>query len=92
MKATFIGVSYQREGTWNVKYLEYKYRGHNYFVRDAGWMNSAFDETLYLQHKREQERIDKIVEQQNVSQNDINYEDTVEYALDMLFDYWENGE
>lgn len=92
MKATFIGVSYQREGTWNVKYLEYEYRGHSYFVRDAGWMPSAFDETLYLQHKREQERIDKIIEQQNISQTDIKYEDTVDYALDMLFDYWENGE
>ena len=92
MKATFIGVSYQREGNWNVKYLEYSYKGHTYFVRDAGWMPSAYDETLYLQHKREQERIDRIIEEENKPHEPVKYEDTPEYALKLLYDFWDSEE
>ena len=58
MKAKFIGKVYDRCG----KYvdLEYEYKGHTYFIRNH-FSGNAMDESLYQQHKKEQERIDNLI-------------------------------
>ena len=58
MKAKFIGKVYDRYG----KYvdLEYEYKGHTYFIRNH-FPGNAMDESLYQQHKKEQERIDNLI-------------------------------
>ena len=58
MKAKFIGKVYDRYG----KYvdLEYEYKGHTYFIRN-NFSGNAMDESLYQQHKKEQERIDNLI-------------------------------
>lgn len=58
MKAKFIGKVYDRYG----KYvdLEYEYKGHTYFIRN-NFSGNAMDESLYRQHKKEQERIDSLI-------------------------------
>ena len=58
MKAKFIGKVYDRYG----KYvdLEYEYKGHTYFIRNH-FSGNAMDESLYQQHKKEQERIDNLI-------------------------------
>ena len=58
MKAKFIGKVYDRYG----KYvdLEYEYKGHTYFIRNH-FSGNAMDESLYQQHKEEQERIDNLI-------------------------------
>ena len=62
MKAKFIGKVYDRYG----KYvdLEYEYKGHTYFIRN-NFSGNAMDESLYQQHKEEQERIDNLINNNN---------------------------
>ena len=58
MKAKFIGKVYDKYG----KYvdLEYEYKCHTYFIRNH-FSGNAMDESLYQQHKKEQERIDNLI-------------------------------
>ena len=58
MKAKFIEKVYDRYG----KYvdLEYEYKGQTYFIRNH-FSQNAMDESLYQQHKKEQERIDNLI-------------------------------
>ena len=58
MKAKFIGKVYDRYG----KYvdLEYEYKDYTYFIRNH-FSGNAMDESLYHQHKKEQERIDNLI-------------------------------
>lgn len=58
-RAQYIGKSRNRDGyTTN---LFYKYRGHEYVITDYGW--KGYSVTLAEQHRQEQERIDRIIEE-----------------------------
>ena len=89
-KATFVGKSYSYEDNWRVTYLEYEYRGRRYFVVDRGWKASAYDESLYCQHQNEQDRIDRIIEEENKPKQPVSYEDTAEYGFELFWEYVES--
>lgn len=92
-KAQFVGRTHFREGNRTYTSMEYSYKGRTYFVEDHGW-HSASDEALWMQHKREQDRIDKLIElkdKEPVELVDTN-NDPVTDCLDKLFDYWNGNE
>lgn len=92
-KATYKGKSYGRGYDRGTTYLFYEYRGHEYMVEDRHWMPAASDMTLAEQHRREQARIDELIEQENkpVTHETVRYEDTAEYAIDQFMRFM-NGE
>ena len=57
MKATFKQSWYERNGKYQLKVLEYEYRGHKYCV----YIGDTQD-TLYEQHQKEQNAIDRCIE------------------------------
>ena len=79
MKAKFIGKVYDRYG----KYidLEYEYKGHTYFIRNH-FSGNAMDESLYQQHKKEQERIDNLINNKTETKKEGSFD--FEEILNML--------
>lgn len=69
-----------------VQYGLFSYRDREYMVRYAGW-NAASDEEPAMQHKREQRRIDELLDQQKPDET-TKYEDTVEYAMELFMQDW----
>lgn len=90
-KATYKGKSYGRGYDRGTTYLFYEYRGHEYMVEDRHWMPAASDMTLAEQHRREQARIDRLIEEHDKAQNPCRYEDTADYAFDQFMRFM-NGE
>lgn len=87
-KAEYIGKSrdkYSNHGGYAV-YLFYKYRGREYMITDT---HNGYSETLAEQHKREQERIDREIKEENKPQKEYKYEDTAEYGFKLFWDYVE---
>ena len=79
MKAKFIGKVYDRYG----KYvdLEYEYKGYTYFIRNH-FFGNAMDESLYQQHKKEQERIDNLINNKTETKKEGSFD--FGEILDML--------
>lgn len=90
-KATYEGKSYGHGYDKGTTYLFYRYRGHEYMVEDRHWMPAASGMTLAEQHRREQTRIDRLIEEHDKPQKPCHYEDTADCAIDQLMRYW-NGE
>lgn len=67
-------------------FVEYEYRGETYEVEYATCINYLCTAPR-IQHQTEQDRIDNLLERQSREPQEIPYEDTVEYALEMFFDY-----
>ena len=66
--------------------LFYEYRGMEYMIRDAGWKMSPLD-SIPIQHKKEQKKIDDILEQKNKDKDKTyKYEDTADYGLNLFFE------
>lgn len=87
-KAEYIGKvtdKYPTHGGHAVN-LFYRYRGHEYMVTD---MHNGYSETLAEQHKREQKKIDRIIEEQF---NPSIHTEPAEIGLNMFFDYVETGD
>ncbi len=82
IKGYFTASEYGRR----IRYGEFEYRGRTYFVRYAGWF-AASDEEPWMQHKKEQERIDRIIEDESKPQKEYKPEDSAEYALDQFLNY-----
>jgi len=79
MKASFISATRTYDG--KLKNLIYSYRGYEYMITDYGWYgNGSVSESLSFQHKQEQNRIDKIIEDKNKPQKETN---------GFYFDYYE---
>lgn len=84
-KAKFIGVCNKNprdRHAWEHTEFIYEYRGHQYLVtkHNNGY---AFD-SLVSQHRREQERIDREIEEANKPIPEWTYEGSAQQA----FDYW----
>lgn len=79
-KAKFIGKTFGRNqfGYHSIE-LEYEYRGHRYFVYDYG---IGVDCPLWKQHKEEQGKIDRYIEDEN---KPANPENNADIGLDMFF-------
>ncbi len=69
-------------------YLFYEYRGHEYMVCDE---HNGYSEPMWLKHRKEQEQIDRWIEEENVPEKEYRYEDTAEYGFNLFWDYV-NGE
>ena len=64
MKATFNGSWYEKNGKYQLKVLEYKYRGYKYCV----YIGDTQD-TLFEQHQKEQNVIDSYIEAEERAKN-----------------------
>mgnify|MGYP003295212566 FL=1 len=86
MKAKFIGKVKDPNGYST--HLMYEYRGHQYMICDH---NNGCSNTLSSQHKWEQERIDRIIEDEAKVKGPAAYEDTADYAMEMFMKSFEEG-
>lgn len=91
-KATFIRKYHGHGYDAHMVYLVYSYRGHEYTVEEN---LAQGNEPLAWQHRDEQDRIDRLIEQEeqekNAQQKPCRYEDTAQYAFDQFLNYV-NGE
>ena len=86
MKAKCKGYFTVNEYGRKTRYGEFEYRGHTYLVRYAGWF-SASDEEPWMQHKEEQERIDRIIEDDSKPEKEYKQEDSAEYGFNLFWQY-----
>lgn len=91
MKAKYIGKYYGTGYNRHMIYFEYEYRGYTYTI----YKNTAKgNEPLNWQHKAEQARIDKIIEEKE-KQKQYTKEEVekaqkeLKNAIDLLFMTWE---
>lgn len=79
-KAKFIGKTYGTGYNRDFVYLEYEYRGHTYEVYEN---RARGNEPLAWQHRNEQARIDRLIEDAEKPQksNPIDWDE----VFDMLF-------
>lgn len=70
-------------------HLFYEYRGHEYMITDE---RNGYSEPLWVKHKNEQERIDKIIELENKPHKPVSYEQTAQAGFDLFWDYVEGKE
>ena len=66
--------------------LVYRYRGHEYVVTDG---HNGYSETLAEQHRREQQRIDKLLEEEQRQLPPEPHSSKVDEAIDMFLRYCE---
>lgn len=81
-KAKYLGKVYDKNGY--AVHLFYEYRGHEYMITDE---HNGYSEPLWVKHKYEQERIDRMIEEKSKPQKEYKYEDTADYALDVFMDF-----
>ena len=91
MKAKYIGKYYGTGYNRHMIYLEYEYKGYTYTVYEN---MAKGNEPLSWQHKAEQARIDKIIEekekQKQYTKEEIEKaQKELENAIENLFMYWE---
>lgn len=79
-KRKYCGKGFDRDSV----YLIYEYRGKEYIVYEN---RAKGNEPLAWQHKNEQARIDKEIEEENKSKKEARYEDTAEYGFNL---FWES--
>lgn len=90
-KAKFIGVASNRNPldrhAWEHTELVYSYRGHEYIVTkdNNGYMGTP----MWVQHKEEQERIDRMIEQQGKPIPAWKYEGSAQEGFDVFWEYVE---
>jgi len=83
-KATYKGKVKDRNGY--AVHLFYEYRGKEYMITDE---HNGYSETMYEKHKKEQERIDREIEDEAKIQKPVRYEDTAEYGFNLFWEYVE---
>lgn len=86
-KAKFTGKVRDKNGY--AVHLFYEYRGREYMITDE---HNGYSEPLWVKHKNEQDRIDKIIEEENRPRREVKYEDTGEYGFNLLWEFWEEVE
>ena len=84
-KAKFIRKYYGRGYDRAFVYLVYEYSGHEYTVYEN---RAQGNEPLAWQHRAEQDQIDRLIEEQSRPKKPYRYEDSAQYALDLLFEAW----
>lgn len=76
----YYGTGYDRDYV----YLVYEYRGHEYTVYEN---TAKGNEPLAWQHRNEQARIDRLIEEQSRPKKPYRYEDSAQHGIDCFFDY-----
>lgn len=91
-KATFVRKYYGHGYDAHMVYLDYMYRGHEYTVEENLLQGNR---PLAWQHRDEQSRIDRLIEQEERGKEReaeaSRYEDTAQYAFDQFYKFL-NGE
>jgi len=82
MKAKYTGKVRDRNGY--AVHLFYEYRGHEYMITDE---HNGCSETMAEQHRWEQERIDKLIEEQNKPREAFDYEKSAQCGFDLFWEY-----
>lgn len=70
-------------------FVEYEYRGKTYEVEYSN-CNTYLCTAPSVQHRDEQAKIDKLIEQEAKPKKEVKYEDTAEYGFNLFWDYVEN--
>lgn len=86
-KAKFTGKCYDKNGY--AVHLFYEYRGREYMITDE---RNGYSEPLWVKHKNEQDRIDKIIEMENKPRKPYKYEDTAEAGFELFWEFVEGEE
>ena len=81
-KATYKGKVKDRYS--RAVHLFYEYRGHEYMITDE---HNGYSETIAEKHRKEQERIDREIEEASKPQKETRYEDTAEYGFNLFWEY-----
>lgn len=81
-KAKFIGKVKDKNGY--AVHMFYEYRGHEYMITDE---HNGYSEPMFVKHKNEQERIDKIIEEEQKPKKPYKYEDSGEYGFNLFWEY-----
>ena len=84
MKAKFL---FAYSPSWQYTDIYYEYRGYKYSV--VKYNNGCLDEPLREQHKREQRKIDELIEEKSKPIEPVS-NDVCE-AFDKLYNYFETG-
>lgn len=82
VKAEYIGKVRDKNGY--AVHLFYKYRGREYMVTDE---HNGYSEPMWVKHKNEQERIDRIIEEESRPASEVKYEDTAEYGFNLFWEW-----
>lgn len=86
-KAVYKGKTRDKNGY--AVHLFYEYRGREYMITDE---HNGYSEPMWVKHKNEQERIDKIIEFENEQKGKEQiYKGSAQEGFDLFWDYVENG-
>lgn len=89
-KATFIRKYYGKEFERDFVFLVYEYRGHEYTVYEN---RANGNEPLSWQHKSEQARIDRLVEDWESKPKKLyRYEDSAQCGIDKFSEFLSTGD
>ncbi len=83
-KAEFKGKAYDKNGY--AVHLFYEYRGREYMITDE---RNGYSEPLWVKHKNEQERIDRIIEEESKPKKPYRYEDSGEAGFELFWEFVE---
>lgn len=87
-KAKFLGACKSNpfdRHAWEHTDLLYEYRGHQYIVTRHN--NGYSSDTLAMQHKQEQARIDDLIEHENDPIPEWKYEGSAQEGFDLFWEY-----
>ena len=87
MKAVYKGKVHDRNGY--AVHLFYEYRGHEYMVTDE---HNGYSEPMSVKHRNEQERIDRMIEDEKKPKKEYRYEDSAWAGFDLFWEYVNGGE
>ena len=87
--ATFIRKYYGKGFERDFVFLVYGYRGHEYTVYEN---RAKGNEPLAWQHRSEQAKIDRLIEEWNKPKKPYRYEDSAQYGLDLFFEALATGD
>lgn len=88
-KANFVRKYYGKGYDRDSVYLNYEYRGYEYTVYENRAKGNI---PLSWQHRSEQTRIDKLIDEENKPKKQYRYEDSGEYGLDLFMRYVDGDE
>lgn len=87
MKAIYKGKVKDKNGY--AVHLFYEYRGHEYMITDE---HNGYSESMATKHKIEQDRIDKLIEEEAKPKKEHSYEDSAEFGFNLFWEYINEGE
>ena len=88
-KAKFVRKYYGKGYDRDFVFLDYEYRGYEYTVEENRAKGNI---PLSWQHRSEQARIDRLIDEENNPKKQYRYEDSGEYGFDLFMRYVDGDE